>query len=49
LDDLLGLGGALDESGADPLLSVTESIESILASIVSESPSGVSTENKSSA
>lgn len=40
-DIVAGLGGALDatlKEGSDPLLSVAESIESILASIVSESP-----------
>jgi len=36
-DIVAGLGGALDESGVDPLVSVADSIESILASIVSDS------------
>jgi len=37
-DIVAGLGGNVDESGADPLSSVAESIESILASIVSDKP-----------
>merc|ERR1712146_797362 len=37
-DIVAGLGGNIDESGADPLSSVAESIESILASIVSDKP-----------
>jgi len=37
-DIVAGLGGSVDESGADPLSSVAESIESILASIVSDKP-----------
>lgn len=37
-DIVAGLGGALDESGVDPLVSVADSIESILASIVADAP-----------
>jgi small subunit ribosomal protein S1 len=38
-DIVAGLGGSLEgESGGDPLMAVAESIESILASIVSDSP-----------
>lgn len=39
-DIVAGLGGNTDESGAGPLASVAESIESILASIVSDKPEG---------
>lgn len=39
-DIVAGLGGNADESSADPLASVAESIESILASIVSDKPEG---------
>jgi small subunit ribosomal protein S1 len=35
-DIVAGLGGSIDETSADPLVSVAESIESILASIVSD-------------
>lgn len=35
-DIVAGLGGTVDDEGADPLSSVAESIESILASIVSD-------------
>jgi small subunit ribosomal protein S1 len=37
-DIVAGLGGSVSASGADPLVSVAESIESILASIVSDKP-----------
>ena len=37
-DIVAGLGGNVDDSGSDPLSSVAESIESILASIVSDKP-----------
>lgn len=39
-DIVAGLGGAMDGNGVDPLVSVAESIESILASIVSDAPEG---------
>lgn len=39
-DIVAGLGGAMDGTGVDPLVSVAESIESILASIVSDAPDG---------
>jgi predicted RNA-binding protein with RPS1 domain len=35
-DIVAGLGGSVDENSSDPLVSVAESIESILASIVSD-------------
>jgi len=37
-DIVAGLGGSIDEPGVDPLVAVAESIESILASIVSDAP-----------
>lgn len=37
-DIVAGLGGAVEGDNGDPLLAVAESIESILASIVSENP-----------
>eukprot|EP00607_Mallomonas_marina_P006437 CAMPEP_0182427222 /NCGR_PEP_ID=MMETSP1167-20130531/15989_1 /TAXON_ID=2988 /ORGANISM="Mallomonas Sp, Strain CCMP3275" /LENGTH=380 /DNA_ID=CAMNT_0024609301 /DNA_START=186 /DNA_END=1328 /DNA_ORIENTATION=- len=37
-DIVAGLGGAMDNADSDPLVSVADSIESILASIVSDSP-----------
>eukprot|EP01036_Dinobryon_divergens_P047177 gene47177-63199_t len=37
-DIVAGLGGAMDNNGSDPLASVADSIESILASIVSDVP-----------
>lgn len=37
-DIVAGLGGAIDNTGVDPLVSVADSIESILASIVSDAP-----------
>jgi hypothetical protein len=39
-DIVAGLGGAMEGEGSDPLLAVAESIESILASIVSDAPEG---------
>jgi ribosomal protein S1 len=41
-DIVAGLGGAMGGNSADPLSSVAESIESILASIVSDAPEGAS-------